>query len=170
MTGWYWKHCCPCLIPCLKNCPRQKSQTGATLKPILCSCNTPASLTSSSDFLQGECQLGCEASIGVQRSAEKNNLVHCHFLYLSLGKCLTPSWRFYINWIARTHWEYARMSQLACGLKSYFIWVSCNQPRFMLSQLGIQGLALLPLLTEMRAQSSVGWSDKCTNGSLWPQM
>ena len=79
------------------------------LKPILCWCHTPASLThsSSSDSLQGGRQLGCEAIIGLQRSAEKDNIVHCHFLYLSLGNFLTPArwnhgWKCFTNWIART--------------------------------------------------------------------
>lgn len=74
------------------------------LNPILCRCHTPASLThsSSSDSLQGERQLGCEAIIGLQRSAEKDNILHCRFLYLSLGKFLTPArwnhgWKCFTN-------------------------------------------------------------------------
>ncbi|TVU42144.1 hypothetical protein EJB05_08535 [Eragrostis curvula] len=39
----------------------------------------------------GECQLGREAGTGLQKFAENDNWVHYNFLFLSLGKFLTPN-------------------------------------------------------------------------------
>jgi len=113
------------------------------LKPISCWCHTPASLThsSSSDSLQGGRQLGCEAIIGLQRSAEKDNIVHCHFLYLSLGKFLTHArcnhgWKCFTDWIARTtHWSPVGMPMLTCRLRSCCTWVICTNCNLWASRL-----------------------------------
>lgn len=64
-------------------------------------CHTPSSpltRSSSSDSLQGERQLGCEACIGLQRPAEEDSIVHRHFLYLSLGKSVAlAGWKCFTD-------------------------------------------------------------------------
>lgn len=89
-------------------------------------CHTPSSpltRSSSSDSLQGERQLGCEACIGLQRSAEEDSIVHRHFLYLSLGKSVAlAGWKCFTDEFARAHAlgpGPVGMPLLACRWPSY---------------------------------------------------